>query len=362
MLLKYLSVPKLIAEAGADPWTRDKAIQAGAPGEISELASAFYEAGVSMSDTSDEFNQAKKRFEAAWDRQDGGAHPINESAEVLHATTALKLDREQVSRVGVDLESIAASLAEAQRSSALAISALEVALETIDDQIDLAVTAAAADGSDVDWSALEQAAIERTTQAAAEVQSIQGAYTDVLDGARLSMAEEGYLPDATEGADGLGGVTPAEQARSDSEKYAAGQRAIDDTLVNSVGPWSPEKQAAAARLRDYETITDPDANPEAAKYAAERLNDFYAAQFSGPLPKDSILGGDARSRAQSRLELQHQLEQGLVGSPAMTADQATQMLDAAEAQSRVVALERARLQLENLGMTPAGADQVLKNI
>lgn len=362
MLLKYLSIDKIIAEAGADPWALDKNIQAGAPGEISELANAFYAAGVSMSDTSEEFNQAKRRFEDAWDRQDGGAHPINESAEVLHATTALDLDREQMTRVAVDLESIAASLAESQKGSNSAIEALGTALKAIDDEIDRVVAAAAADGSNVDWSALEQQAVERTRQAAADIGAIQDAYTGVLDGARLSMAEEGYLPDATEGADGRGGLTPGEQAQTDGEKYAAGQRAVDDALVNSAGPWTPEKQAAAARLRDYSTITDPRADPEAARYAAERLNDYHTAQFTGPLPKDPILGGDARSRAQTRLDLQKQLEQGLVGSPPMTPNQATEMLDAAESQSRVVALERARLQLERLGMSPAGADQVLKNI
>lgn len=362
MLLKYLSIPTLTAEAGADPWALDKTLQAGAPGEINQLANAFYEAGVSMSDTNDEFNQAKTRFQEAWDRQDGGAHPINESAEVLHATQALNLTREQLTRVAVDLEAIAAALAEAQQSSKSSIQALETSLQTIDDEIDRLVAAAAADGSDVDWSALEQQAIDRTAQAASDVRSIQVKYTDVLDGARLSMAEEGYLPDATEGADGRGGTTPESRAQSDAEKYDAGQRALDESLVNAAGPSTPEKQAAAGRLRDYVTITNPNADPEASRYAAERLNDYYTAQFAGPLPKDPILGGDARSRAQSRLDLQRQLEQGLVGSPPMTADQATEMLDAAESHSRAVALERARLQLERLGMSPSGTDQVLKNI
>lgn len=235
MLLKYLSIPKLIAEAGVDPWTMDKSLQDGEPGEISELANAFYSAGVSMSDTSEEFNQAKKRFEGAWDRQDGGAHPINESAEVLHATNALNLTREQLTRVAVDLESIAASLAESQKASKSSVETLENALKSIDDEIDRVVAAAAADGSNVDWSALEQQAVERTRQAASAVQSIQDTYTEAMDGARLSMAEDGYLPDATEGADGRGGLTPDAQAKSDAERYDAGQRVIDESLVNSTG-------------------------------------------------------------------------------------------------------------------------------
>ena len=43
--LVYLSVPELIAAAGGDPWQVDDTIQSGAPGEISELADSFYNAG-----------------------------------------------------------------------------------------------------------------------------------------------------------------------------------------------------------------------------------------------------------------------------------------------------------------------------
>ena len=67
-------------------------MQSGSPGEISDLATAFYEAGVCTSDTSDEFNVAKQRFESAWDRQDGGDHPINDSTEVKRATESLHLN------------------------------------------------------------------------------------------------------------------------------------------------------------------------------------------------------------------------------------------------------------------------------
>lgn len=81
--LRHLSIQELIASAGGDPWKLDQTIQSGSPGAINELATAFYNAGACIGETSDEFNQAKKRFEAAWDRDDGGAHPINESAEVL---------------------------------------------------------------------------------------------------------------------------------------------------------------------------------------------------------------------------------------------------------------------------------------
>ncbi|WP_428847323.1 hypothetical protein [Mycolicibacterium cosmeticum] len=67
--LRHLDVHDLIAAAGGDPWEVDRTIQAGAPGEISDLASAFREAGNCTQETTDEFLAAKRRFESAWDRQ-----------------------------------------------------------------------------------------------------------------------------------------------------------------------------------------------------------------------------------------------------------------------------------------------------
>src|SRR3954447_16013679 len=72
--LVYLSVPELIGAAGGDPWHVDETIQAGSPGEISELATSFRNAGVCMTETDEEFTAARKRFDAAWDRDDP-AHP-----------------------------------------------------------------------------------------------------------------------------------------------------------------------------------------------------------------------------------------------------------------------------------------------
>lgn len=139
MQLRYLFRQELIVAAGGDPWELDQTIQSGSPGEISELATTFHNAGVCMGETSDEFNQAKKRFEDAWDRDDGGAHPINDSTEVRRATESLHLDREQLARISVDLQNISASLAETQQTSAASISSLEESLQQIDDAIAAAV-------------------------------------------------------------------------------------------------------------------------------------------------------------------------------------------------------------------------------
>src|SRR5882757_5087978 len=160
--LRHLDVNELIQSAGGDPWQVNRAIQAGSPGEISDLASAFREASVCTQETTDEFLAAKKRFESAWDRHDGGDHPINDSTEVARATESLHLNRDQMAKVAVDLQTVSASLAEAQRSGAISISGLDAALQRIDNQIEYELALAAANGETADVSEFEQAAIDRT--------------------------------------------------------------------------------------------------------------------------------------------------------------------------------------------------------
>ena len=86
-------------------------------------------------------------------------------------------------------------------------------------------------------------------------------------------------------------------------------------MVNSGRPMTPEKQAAAARLRDFATANDPNANPYASSKQGERLNDYNMSRFVGPLSLDPVLGTDApRQQAKTRLEFQQKLEAGLLGS------------------------------------------------
>jgi multidrug efflux pump subunit AcrB len=175
-------------------WQVDDTIQSGAPGEISELADSFYNAGVSMTQTSDEFTAAKKRFEAAWDRDDP-AHPINDSVEVQRATQVLQLNRESITRVGVDLQNIAASLAEAQRSGHVSIGNLNGRLVQIDNTIASEIAQAQADGDQLDWSALKTAAVDATKQGLGEMNSVRDAYGNTLSQTRVEMAAEGYVSD-----------------------------------------------------------------------------------------------------------------------------------------------------------------------
>ncbi|OBI72351.1 hypothetical protein [Mycobacterium sp. E740] len=353
--LEHLDVGELTSRAGGDPWKLNRMVQSGSPGEISELATAFYKAGVCTGETSDEFNSAKQRFGAAWDRQDGGGHPINDSAEVQRATESLHLSREQITRVAVDLQTVSASLAEAQRSGDIAVGNLESALRAIDNQIDREIANASANGEHVDISELERAAVDRTREALEAVQSVRDSYSEQLDRSRLEMAAEGYSPDAMRGSEGQQEAPAVQEAHQDADRYGSGQRDADQALLDAPGPWTPEKKAAAARLRDYATINDPTASLDQVRYAGQRLDDYHLTTTSGPLPTDPVLGGNARSQARTRLEMQAKLEQGLLDTAPMPPDQATAMINRSEAEARALVISRVQDELQRFGMSPEGA-------
>lgn len=359
---RHLDAEELTANAGGDPWQLHRTVQSGSPGEIDELATAFRAAGVCTSETTEEFLAAKQRFQAAWDRQDGGDHPINDSAEVRRATESLHVNREQLDRIAVDLQNISATLAEAQRSGAISVSNLEAALKAIDNQIDREIAVAATHGQQVDVSELKQAAVDRTRRALEEMNAIRDAYAGQLDKSRLEMAADGYTPDAVNDNVGQSEARSTEEAHADAEQYGTGQRAADEALVNSTGPLTPEKKAAAARLRDYATINDPTAQLDQVRYAGDRLDDYHTANAPGPLPVDPVLGGDIRSQARTRLELQQKLEQGLLNQPPIHPDQATAMIQQSEAEARSLVITRVQDQLEQAGMSPEGATKAAEGM
>lgn len=359
--LVHLSVPELIGAAGGDPWRIDDTIQAGAPGEISELATSFRNAGLCITETDEEFYQAKKRFDEAWDRDDP-AHPVNDSEEVRRATQWLRLGPRQMAKVAADLQDIAATLAEAQRSGHVSMTNLNSRLVQIDNTIAAEIAQAQTDGVNLDWSELKTAAIDATKNSLGEMTAVRDTYGTKLDAAELEMAADGYDMDAVQGAEGEGDLSAQDQAQSAAERYDEIQRADDEALVNSGGPMTPEKQAAAARLRDFATANDPNANPYAKQYAGERLNDYNMSRFVGPLPLDPVLGTDARQQAKTRLEFQQKLEAGLLGSAPISPDAATAFLDSSETQARALVLNRAEQQLTQAGMSHEGAITVIKGL
>jgi hypothetical protein len=117
MQFRYISIPALIAEAGGDPWAINQSLQAGRPAEISDLAEAFHAGGRCTAEANTSFEEARSRFDAAWNHENGD-HPINDSAEVQRVTKTLGAQSLQLPKIGADLENIAAALAEAQKSAA----------------------------------------------------------------------------------------------------------------------------------------------------------------------------------------------------------------------------------------------------
>ncbi|QUR69469.1 hypothetical protein [Mycobacterium spongiae] len=370
MELRHISVPHLIAEAGGDPWAVNRSLQAGRPAQIADLAQAFHDAGRCTTESGEAFAEARRRFEAAWNRENG-EHPINDSAEVRRATHSLGVQAAQLPKIGTDLEDIAAALAEAQRDGGVLISVLETQLHDIDSQLGEALrleqsgelTAAERAVIDGYITELENQAISDTKSALGQLESVRGGYSDYLQQSLASLrVEDGYDPTSIEGLDGDGLTPHGERDETAVRAYDAAQRAKDEALVNSPGGMTPEKADAAARLRDYAVATDPAADADARRLASERLDDFAMAHFTGPLPVDPLLGTDARSRAQMRLDWQRKLEKGFAGQPPMAPDQVTQLLDNSEQQARVLVTQQAAKVLEREGLSASAASQVISSM
>ncbi|MCV7426861.1 putative alpha/beta hydrolase [Mycobacterium montefiorense] len=193
MQLRYISIPLLVAEAGGDPWKLNQSLQAGRPAQISDLAEAFHAAGVCTAESSKAFEEASRRFEASWNRE-GGEHPINDSAEVQRVTKLLGAQSLQLPKIGVDLENIAAALAEAQKAAAGRIAALETQLQTLDNMIGQAVemekdpTLTAADRQTLNAfiTGREDDAIRDTKAALGDLQSTRDTYTRLLHQAQAN--------------------------------------------------------------------------------------------------------------------------------------------------------------------------------
>lgn len=157
----------------------------------------------------------------------------------------------------------------------------------------------------------------------------------------------------------------ADQALVD-RAHAAGRNAYLPSMSGQPGYMTEEEAAAEARLRDYNTITNPNSHiaiqggDDARKYAGERLNDYNQSRFIGPLPVDPVMGGDARDRALARMRLQQDLENGNLSwhQQPMVPDEATPLLDRVEANDRANVLTRLQEELVRCGMSPEAAQQI----
>ena len=191
---------------------------------------------------------------------------------------------------------------------------------------------------------------------------MRDAYGNTLSQTALKWRPRDTSPMPIDGAVSDDQGRSPDQARADAEKYGATQRAADEALVNSPGPWTPEKKAAAGRLRDFNTIMSPNPDPEQVRYAGERLNDYHTAKVVGPLPRDPIFGRDARQRAQERLATQAMLEQGLGPMAPKDPNAATASLDMGEAKARQIAMQRATDSLVRAGMSHDGAVKAVDDL
>jgi hypothetical protein len=206
--LRYISVAALIAAAGGDPWAINQSLQTGQPAQISGLAEAFHAAGRCTTEASSEFEQARKRFDAAWNHQNGD-HPINDAAEVQRVTKSLGMQSLQLPKIGVDLENIAAALAEAQKTGATQIATLEGQLQELDKLIGQAIdmekdpglTAADREALDSLITMCEDDAISDTKAALGQLESTRNGYSDTLQNSLATLRADGYDPKPLEPVD-----------------------------------------------------------------------------------------------------------------------------------------------------------------
>ena len=226
MQLIWLDVADLIAKAGGDPWAINQSLQAGSASQIESLAEAFNGAGRHSAEADHAFEQARKRFDAAWNHQNGD-HPINDSAEVQRLTKSLGTQSEQLPKIGADLENIAAALAEAQKSGAQEITALERQLQMLDKLIG----AAEKDLQDPNLDAksrqtllklIEDAkadAADDVRDALHQLQSIRSGYSTTLQNSLGNLRTDGYDPDILRQVDADTKIPPPNASPEDVHKW-----------------------------------------------------------------------------------------------------------------------------------------------
>ena len=226
MQLRYISIPALIGEAGGDPWAINQSLQDGRPAQISDLAEAFHAAGRCTSESSAAFDDASRRFEASWNRENGD-HPINDSAEVQRVTKSLGAQSLQLPKIGIDLENVAAALAQAQRTGAVLVSTLDGQLQQLDGEIGQAVelekqprlSAAERSAIDAHISGLEQQAIDDTKSALGQLESLRDGYSDYLQRSLATLRADGLDPETIRGLDAPVQIPPPGTSAEDVHKW-----------------------------------------------------------------------------------------------------------------------------------------------
>jgi hypothetical protein len=284
--LRYISKGLLILFAGGDPWKINETLQSGRPAQISDLAQAFHDAGKSTSDAETSFQQAKDRFAKSWTHENGD-NPINDSAEVQRVTTRLGVQAAQLPKIAADLENVAATLAEAQRSGKSEISSLESQLQSIDDQIGEAVEVekdphlSEHDRHVLDdhITSLEQQAIDKTKDSLHKLEHIRDDYAGNLQRAEANLHTDGYDTTIVRGVDGHTPETPA-GAEADVHKALAGDKdaatrvgAVLDSITDDQRAGKVPLTAEQASVLSQMQAQQHGMSIEDLKNAEERLGD-----------------------------------------------------------------------------------------
>ncbi|BBZ71691.1 alpha/beta hydrolase [Mycobacterium paraseoulense] len=225
MQLIWLNVADLIAQAGGDPWAINRSLQAGSPLEISQLAGAFHDAGRCTAEADHAFEQARQRFDAAWNHQNGD-HPINDSAEVQRTVKSLGAQSLQLPKIAADLETIAAALAEAQKAGAQQIAALERQLQLLDKLIGAAMEDLKDRNLDANSrSQLESLikdakadAADETRDALHQLQSIRDGYSNTLQKSLGALHGDGYDQSGIQAVEGP--LSPVPDLPDDPKEFA----------------------------------------------------------------------------------------------------------------------------------------------
>jgi hypothetical protein len=255
MQLRYLSIPALIGAAGGDPWAINASLQAGSPLQISNLAQAFLRAGRCTAEASNAFEQARTRFEAAWNHQDGG-HPINDSEEVQRVTKALGAQSLQIPKIGADLENIAATLAEAQKAAAGQIASLEARLQELDDLIgeademedDEDLSQADFDALEAFIATCEDDAVRATKSALGQLQGTRDGYSKSFQDAMGTLHADGY--DAVGAGQGPGPAAPGQPGGGPALTPTPGEVAIGSAGAIAGGTADGVRQATTKLIAE----------------------------------------------------------------------------------------------------------------
>ena len=259
--------------AGGDPWKINASLQKGQPGQISDLAEGFHNAGRSTQEADSAFTDARNRLNA-W-THDNGQHPITDSGEAQRTAKALGLQAAQLPKIAVDLENIAAALAQAQSTGAGDIATLEARLQSLDDCIGKAEDAIAQDQQliarsddddeiadlreiEAEWQVYitdcEHEALDATKATLQAVTQVRESYSSVLQGSESNLGAEGFNPAAIQAldADAPSDQLPGQVPRTglESGQLSDLQRATDQAVIDQMAKVRAAQDAVNAAVRD----------------------------------------------------------------------------------------------------------------